>query len=595
MGPAAKCADIPGWAADVLPGPIGAAIDEWRPYLRSPAEVMAPSAMRAMARSRLSFANTLIERMVDRQWTIRRTHREIDGDGIGFIAYEIDAEGTAMHFGAFCYQPLPLGHQRLFRDTKTDFFGALVSGPVDVDRLRRERKQFDDDVWRGRTDSDVYGWTVASRGTRTFENVVDALAAGRQPDRAELDTNGGYIMRNGGYYGNGRMGTRAWQSYASDGAPLSMPYHIDLFCLYLWRLLSFDVADAAARARNPDAATLAPDIKRSLGIGNSSGLGTVAALVRWPARLSAFVTSREVAFAYAISRPGPVRSGHRADLVVLLQQIAETYARTPDPEAAELVEPRQEVAQTLTRIGKDVSELADGDGSSRPWAELIEQVAAYGSAESVDLLRSAILELYPETADLRRVTAAGMARDCVVQPEMTCGDLRAVIEAHAGWSLRLDLDDPSSRAYFWYRSEENGENRRGERAIDVGAERETFIDVAGTFRRLYDALADVRATTRVGEFLLTNPEHTLGVARAQLAASSPYSEIQASVCAHDFKPSDAIRCFLSVLGIELPAPHSARWVRGVFHRDAPLPDEHGVVGGGQNRSVRSGAGQGMRP
>lgn len=587
-------ADIPGWVADELPDRIAAATDELRPYLRPPAQVMTPSAMRVMARSRLSFANTLVERMTAARWTITRTHRDIDGDGRGFIAYQIDAEGTIMHFGAFCYEPLPLGHQRLFRDNKTDFFGALVAGPVDVDRLRRERRQFDDHVWRGRTDSDVYGWTVANRGTRTFGNVVDALATGRQPDRAELDDNGGYIIRNGGYYGNGRMGTRAWQSYASGGGPFSMPYHVDLFCLYLWRLLSFDVANAAARARNPDAATLDSDIQRDLGIGNSSGLGTVAALVRWPARLSAFITSRELAYAYALSRPGPLDVQQRTELESLLAAAANTHARAPEPTMAELVEPRHEVAQSLRRIAKDVSTMDVGDDSVHPWAELVERAETYGSPEAVELLRSAILELHPEVAELRRVTAAGMARDCVVEPEMTCGDLRAAIETGAAWALRVDLDDPASRAYFWYRSEENGENRRGERAIDVGVERETFIDVAGTLRRLYDALTDVPPTTRVGEFLLINPAHTLGVARAQLTMSSPYSEIQASVCAQDFVPSDAIRCFLSVLGIELPAPHSARWVRGVFHRHAPLPDEQGVVGGQRTGSVRSDPGSGVR-
>lgn len=164
----------------------------------------------------------------------------------------------------------------------------------------------------------MLGWTVANRGTRTFDNVVDALSNGDQPDPVELEHNGGYLIRNGGYYGNGRMGTRAWQSYAADDGPFSTPYHVDLFCVYMWRLVSFDVADAAARARNPAAATLAPALRRYLGIGNSSGLGTVAALVRWPARLSAAITTRELAFAYVLSRKGPFETELYDRLVALL-------------------------------------------------------------------------------------------------------------------------------------------------------------------------------------------------------------------------------------------------------------------------------------
>src|SRR3954447_5613399 len=90
-------------------------------------------------------------------------------------------------------------------------------------------------------------------------------------------------------YGNGRMGTRAWTSYAGTDRALSTPYHVDLFSVYLWRLVSFDLAEATARARNPNSAALDPHIKRHLGIGNSSGLGTVAAVQRWPARFAAAV------------------------------------------------------------------------------------------------------------------------------------------------------------------------------------------------------------------------------------------------------------------------------------------------------------------
>jgi hypothetical protein len=184
-----------------------------------------------------------------------------------------------------------------------------------------------------------------------------------------------------------------------------------------------------------------------------------------------------------------------------------------------------------------------------------------------------ILELYPEVSEFSRITAAGMARSCAVDPTMTVGDLRKIIEEHFAWMLRLDLGAPGSREYFWYRSEENGENRRGERPVDVGVERETFMDVAGIVRRLYDFLATHPDEATVARFLVGDPEHALAVARVQFASASPFSEIRASVCDDDFLPSQAIRCFLTVLGLELPTPHSARWVRGVFYRGAPLPED----------------------
>ncbi|MBF8187683.1 hypothetical protein ITP53_18460 [Nonomuraea sp. K274] len=562
---------VPQWVFAELSEELGEKVRRAIPLMRSPDEVMRPRILHGMTASKLSFAQTLVRHMAKHQWRIELRECDVAEDGTGFLAYDIRAEELHLSFGVFVYPPLPLGHQRLFRDTQVEFLGVLLDGPIDKERFLRERAEFGARLWRGRTDPKVYGWTIASRGTRTFEEVVDALASGRQPAVSLLDANGGYILRNGGYYGNGRMGTRAWQSYARHGGPLSMPYHIDLFCVYLWRLVSLDLVDATARARNPEAVTLDPRIRRHVGIGNSSGLGTVAALVRWPARLSAFVLTRELGVAYSTAQPPDASRICR--LAVLLENAATAYRNAPEA-APELIEPREEVAAALLRARDELDGLlgigTEGDGAAS-WAPLLAAAAGFGSVEAVEVLRTLLLELYPETSEFSRVTAAGMTRSQTVDPTMTVGELRAVLEEHFGWALTLDLHGPGRREFFWYRSEENGENRRGERSVDVGIERETFIDVAGVVRRLHDFLTSVPDEVSVGRFLLEEPEHALSVARVQLAAEAPYSELRASVCDADFLASNGIRCFLSVLGIELPTPHSGRWVRGLFFRGAPLP------------------------
>jgi hypothetical protein len=156
---------------------------------------------------------------------------------------------------------------------------------------------------------------------------------------------------------------------------------------------------------------------------------------------------------------------------------------------------------------------------------------------------------------------------------MTIADLRLLVETRYSWVLQLDFTRDAARHFFWYRSEENGENRRGERSVDIGVERETFIDVAGSVRRLYDFLQALPEETTVGEFLLGDPEHTLAVQRVQTAEDNPYSEVHADICAEDFLASDGIRTFLAILGLETATPASRRWVRGVFFRGAPLPED----------------------
>ncbi|MFC5745749.1 hypothetical protein [Actinomadura rugatobispora] len=563
---------VPQWVFDELPGELSEKARRAAALMRSPDEVMSPRTLRGMTAGKLSFAQTLVRRMAENRWRITLRECDVAEDGTGYMAYDIRAEERRLSFGVFVYPPFPPGHQRLFRDTRVEFFGILLDGPADKQRFLRERREFDAHVWRGRTDPKVYGWTIASRGTRTFDEVVDALARGEQPAVSSLDANGGYILRNGGYYGNGRMGTRAWQSHARHGGPLSMPYHIDLFCVYLWRLVSLDLVEATARVRDVRAVALDPRIRRHIGIGNSSGLGTVAALVRWPARLSAFMLTRELGFAYAAAQPAD--PGRIRRLASLLANAASTYAGAPEA-AADLIEPRGDVAAALLRARDDLHALleADGDATERTWPALLEAVDGYGSVEAAEVVRGLLLELYPEAGEFSRVTRAGMQRPQAVDPTMTVGEVRALLEEHFGWALTLDLESPGKREFFWYRSEENGENRRGERSVDVGVERETVIDVAGMTRRLHDFLASVPGDVGIGRFLLEEPEHSLSVARVQLAATSPYSELRASVCDADFLASNGIRCFLSVLGIELPTPHSGRWVRGLFYRGAPLPED----------------------
>ena len=574
---AAQPTQVPDWVYEVLPAQLGEEVRAAAPLLRPPVEVMSQRTLHGMTASRLSFAQTLVRRMVEHRWRIELQVCDVAVDGTGFMAYDIHAEDLHLSFGVFVYPALPLGQPRLFRDTTVEFLGILLEGPVDVARFRREQAQFDEHVWRGRTDSDVFGWTIAGRGSRTFDEVVEALADGRQPDVARLDRGGGYILRNGGYYGNGRMGTRAWTSYAAAHGALSTPYHVDIFSVYLWRLVSVDLVDATAKARNPRAAALDPRIKRHVGIGNSSGLGTVAALVRWPARTSGCILARELAFAWVKARPGPVDPQVRRRLSGLLGNAAVAYENAPTADEA-LLRPREHVSATLRSLRGDVERGDDGPLGDviRPWQRLVEVARGYGDVEATEVLHTLLLELFPDVAEFAAVTLAGMARTHVVDPTMSVGCLREAVATDFGWVLDLDLEQEGAREYFWYRSEENGENRRGERSVDVGTERETFIDVAGSVRRLHDCLDGQPAARSVGRFLLDEPELALTVARVQLAHQSPYSELHESVCSTDFLASNGIRCFLALLGIELPTPHSGRWVRGLFFRGAPLPEDLAV-------------------
>ena len=64
--------------------------------------------------------------------------------------------------------------------------------------------------------------------------------------------------------------------------PLRRPYHAQFCSAFMLREYVFDLVDHLARARNPDAARLAPAYRRYLGLGNAAATGLVAFVANHP-------------------------------------------------------------------------------------------------------------------------------------------------------------------------------------------------------------------------------------------------------------------------------------------------------------------------
>ena len=529
--------------------------------MRPEADIMRPEALRATKATRLSFTRSLVLRMERHRWRIELRESKLDMNGAGCLIYDIEAEGHVLQFVVASIYNGETDRSGRFSETTFDFLGSILDGPIDKQRAELEAKEMVEKVWAGRTNNDSLGWTVANRSNRFFDYVVERLVQNLQPDPQLLASGGGYIIRNAGWYGNGRHGSRAWHAIPA-GHPLSYPYHIDIFALYLWRQVGFDVAEAVARLRSPTAASLDPAIKRTLGIGNASGIGMVAALVRWPAWLSAFNFLRELALAYAKLRYVAFSEDAVSRLEVTLLRMAAYYDLQPGCPVPEIIEP--------VSLAANLRKIAEALKNKHLIAELIDLAAALGR-ETQEQFNAALIEQQPEfTDEVATLLPTALSVSRRLDPNMSVQELRKIICQRYDWALDIDIDKPGAREYFWYRSEENGENRRGERAVDPGVENETFVDVAGTVHLLLRRMENVASTMSVGEFLLLHPDLPHVVSRVQLAAQLPYSEIRGNIIDRNFLPMDGIRFLLSTMGLESSHPHNTRWVRGVFLQDAPL-------------------------
>jgi hypothetical protein len=541
--------------------------------MRPASEVMTKDSLKLAKASPFSFTRSLIDRMFDEQWKVERVHCEIDRVGAGLVVYRIEASGRTLTFVTRCVGLTDDERVGRIRDAAMDFYSALFDGSPAIERIVAETDEQVSKVWKGRSDNAILGWTFANRGNRLFNYVVDSLVAGTQPDLRRLSDGGGYLIRNAGFYGNGRHGSRSWVSLPKDH-PVSYPYHVDLICLYLWRLVGFDFAEAVAKARGAGQAALSAEMKRYIGVGNSSGVGMVAALVRWPHWVSGFSFAREFALAMALTEPGPAPKAQLDRLDRLMDRAAHYYlenAADIDPS----VEDRALISSEML-LARGVVERWQADPSVPKGSlkDLIEELKRRVGPAAYEQIVALVIETRPDlVGPIRHAIPAAMASRRDVVPEMLLSDLKAILEDAYSWALDIDFTRPGAAHYFWYRSEENGENRRGERAVDPGVEFETFVNVAGHMQELHARVSRCPADWTVARYLVDYPEDVYFVSRAQLVADHPYGECQSNLIDESFRPSDLIQYYLTVLGMETTNPGNFRWVRGVFMQGAPLPQD----------------------
>jgi len=567
---------LPAYLRDVLSSFVDArGQTEVSGWMRPADECMAPTALGAIKSSRLSFARVLARRMIDERWVLEREYFRCDGEGDGHARYAIEIGPRRFTYvvRSFRWDGVEKVGRRA-DGAYRDVYGALFLGNPDEARIAREIAAFDTrDAAVMRSDSMVTGWTPANRSVRFFDAVVDALAAGQQPDPRTIGSGGGYVLRNGGYNGSGRNGTLAYEGY-DTGHPFRHPYFADLYALFLVRQVSIDLVDAIAAARNAHAVSLAPDIARYLGVGNSSGQGMCVALQRWPHWVSTWVTVRELAIAYAKSRRvGSDRS--RAEQLETLLARASAYYASVKLQCEDYVVPNSVLAANLATLGRWVAEASRSPPSEALcWGDLARRAAVTFDAETVEQFRSLLVEIHPEFADAAAgYLPIGARRERDVAPEMRVGDLRAIVASRYRWALRHDLTRPGARERFWYHSADNGEQRRGQRIVDPHEEFESFIDHIGLAQRLAAVLQTYEEDVSVAEVIADLPELGYAISRVQYLADLPYAEIRGNLVARDFIPAQLIRFLLSVLGIDGSNPLSVQYVRGVFFQGMPLADE----------------------
>lgn len=536
-----------------------------------------PDELGSARQTRHSFSRALARYLADNGGKVTRRVWALDPEGRGHAVYRVEVGDHVLEAVVFS--------QVIDEETRTDRVIAedwdatiaLVDGEASPDVVA----QLSGHVTKqeeGRAEDTSLIWGRANRSERFFNYIADRLAGGQQPEAGAM-SDAAYIMRSTAFYGNGKWGLRDFDGIGDDH-PLSMPYRAQMLCAWLFREFSADLVEHVAASRGSAAVALDPHWRRYLGLGNATGLGMVPYVIRHPQVMDAWVAVRELPLALAMQQTWARDSSQWTRVCSLLRRAREYFAAKesfstdPYPTGPELA---GELEVAIGWADEYAASSTMGDSRvDRPGArlhELCEQV----SLELRQIVDSVLIEVDASLdEDISKLLR------CVdrtrLQPEMTVGALRRLIDDNYSWVGEFDFSRSEETAKFWFYSENNQEPRRGERGTDPGVVTEHPVGVARDVSELLADVAEADPEMSVAEFLVGHNEHWGIVERIQSVADLPYSEARVNPLSESFLPLDLQRFQLALYGMENYNPQSTDWLRVTLFEGAPtVADLHSGV------------------
>ena len=535
---------------------------------RPPAQVMNLAAMGASHATRLSFMRILLRRLKREKWRFERRVFDIDARGVGTAVYV--AHGPQCSYSLVCFGhdlPPEMRSDRVIA-TAWDATFALHDGIADEQTIARLRDNIPLQE-AGRVLASELSVSRANRSVRLFEHVVESLASGRQPNGSRV-TETGYLMRTTAVYGSGKLGAADRESIA-ERPEFNAPFQVEMLSVYLTRAFIADLVEQMARLRSPKTAVpLEPGLRRSLGVGNSTGLGMAPFLVNHPALLNNWISARE----HALARVRNLPAASAAQVARFLDLLRSSRTNALQWHSSD---PRQ--MQCIEGLNRDLGSLNDDLALSmlsgpRPWNKLYGWAEQHLSPEGRELIAALLIEPHGEIVDeLADTMSADESTAFRIDGSMSVGRMLELLAEIHGARIDMDWSDPKAIARLWYVSAEKLEPRLGERFEEPLDAYEQPLAPARDAAMMAQDLAMHDAEMRLAEFLLKHPRYRHVARRAQLASRLPYAEIRDNTISATMLPVDLLRCKLSFFGAQQFDPRSDRWIRINMFKGAPYPHE----------------------
>ena len=329
---------------------------------------------------------------------------------------------------------------------------------------------------------------------------------GTQPSLDKIEPIG-YLMRTTAVYGSGKFGAADRDLWATR-PEFSGSFQPELLAVWLIRSFTIDIVEHMAAAKSPQTAvSLDPNIRRRIGVGNSTGLG-MAHSDQSPIIGPFLINARETALARVRNLASTDKQGLSSLLTLISRAAINADEWTSD--SPYQIEKTQALRDDLANLIVFVSTISPD--APLPWNNIYLWGEANLSVEGQEQLVSLLLEDHgPLIDDLAKGMTADETIHFRIDGAMPLSQLRQMMDTIYRWTDQIDYTRNDALARVWYVSEEKQEPRLGERFDEPIEPYEQPLapgrDAVLAMIKIDEWLAKNENKNSVAQFLLQHPEH----------------------------------------------------------------------------------------
>tara|TARA_B100001287_G_scaffold274750_1_gene280776 strand:- start:2134 stop:3795 length:1662 start_codon:yes stop_codon:yes gene_type:complete len=535
--------------------------------LRDPKKIMKLSKLGCFHQSKLSFLRSFLKEF--KNWKYNRDLFDLDENGFGRAVYSFSK--NKRNYSLICFANKIDDNERSDRVIATKWDAAFtlhdgIPSKKDLDRLSENVPKQE----VGRMSYKELTLSRANKSVRIFDHVIDSLSKGKQPDKDKI-LEVGYLYRTTAVYGSGKFGL-ADRFRIKNRDEIYGPFRLEMMLVYLVRQFTFDQVNHIAKFKNPKkAVTLDNDICRSLGIGNSTGLGMAPFIVNHPTLLNNWIASRE----NVLKTIREIKKVEKKDEDIfkncLKKSLKNISSWSTDSEFQ-----KTKITSLNEDINKFLKYLDDSCVFQNEYAfnEIYLWCEENLKDECIEYIVSMMMEPFDEIVEpFIHKMSSDEDKYFNIPSNRNIADLRKILEEKYSDILKIDFSKKESNKNFWFISKNKEEPRLADRFHDHGAELEQPLAIARDISKLYERISNIKNSLKIGKFLLENNDLRHVVRRAFITEKFPYAEIQDNTIGSELTAIDMLRLKLSFFGAVKFDPRSDKWLRISMFQGAPLPQD----------------------